>query len=197
MDTMIDIAGSMVVAGLVILAVMQMNASLANAGSDTNVSVITQSNITSLANSITYDFYKIGFRASPAIIFADSNKIVFRADLQMNGTPDTISYWVSAPLVETDGLNPNMLILYRSVNGEPPTGATLGQTGFTLNYYDSTGSQMTIPIADTTNLAILSEIKSIKVTVTLESPNKLMSDSTYAGAYWETFISPKNLRTLM
>lgn len=196
MDTMIDIAGSMIVAGLVMVAVLKMNTSLADAGSDTNVSVITQSNITAIANSITYDFYKIGFRASPAILFADSVKIIFRADLQRDGDPDTVHYWVSNPLTGT-GLNPNMRILYRSVNSEPPTGASLGQTSFLLDYYDSSGAQMNIPIADTTDQAVLSRIRSIKVTVMVQSPNELMSDSTYAGAYWEEFISPKNLRTLM
>ncbi len=196
MDTMIDLIGSMVVASLIMLAVLKMNAGLSDAGSDTNVSVITQSNVTQIANSINYDFYKIGFRASPAILFADSNKIVFRADLEKTGSPDTVRYWVSTP-IQGSGLNPNMRILYRSINSDPPTGASLGQTKFLLNYYDSTGAIMNIPAADTTNLSVLSRIKSIRVTVKVESPNKLMSDSTYAGAYWQEFISPKNLRTLM
>lgn len=196
MDTMIDIAGSMVIASLIMLAVLKVNSSLADTGSDTNVSVITQSNITQIANSINYDFYKIGFRASPGIILADSDKIVFLADLQKTGNPDTVHYYVSAP-IHAPELNPNMRILYRSINDDPPTGASLGQTEFLLNYYDSTGAMMNIPAADSTNLSVLSKIKSIKVTVKVESPNLLMSDSTYAGAYWEEFISPKNLRTLM
>lgn len=196
MDTMIDIAGSMIVAGLLIVAVLKMNSSLEDAGSDTNVSVITQSNITQIANSITYDFYKIGFEAKPAILFADSDKIIFRADLQRDGNPDTVRYWISNPLTGTD-LNPNLRILYRSVDSEPPTGATLGQTSFHLYYYDTTGAEMNIPLADAADQALLSQIKSIKVIVTVQSPNKLLSDSTYAGAYWEEFISPKNLRTLM
>lgn len=196
MDTMIDTVGSIIMAGLVMVAVLKMNTSLSDAGSDTNVSVITQSNITAIANTITYDFYKIGYRASPAILLADSNKIVFRADLEQDGNPDTVSYWVSAPLSETE-LNPNMRILYRSVNSDEPTGATLGQTSFDLQYYDSTGAILDIPGSDATDQSILSRIKSIRVTVTVESPNRMMSDTTYAGAYWEEFISPKNLRTLM
>lgn len=196
MDTMLDMVGSMIMASLIMVAVLKMNASLSDAGSDTNVSVITQSNITQIANSINYDFYKIGFRAKPGIILADSNKIVFLADLQKTGIPDTVHYWVSTPL-QGSGLNPNMRILYRSIDSETPTGASLGQTLFNLTYYDSTGAEMNIPAADTTNLSILSKIKSIRVTVKVESPNMLMSDSTYAGAYWQEFISPKNLRTLM
>lgn len=193
---MIDTAGSIIMAGLVMLAVLKMNASLSDAGSDTNASVITQSNITAIANTITYDFYKIGYRASPAILLADSNAIIFRADLEQDGNPDTVHYWISAPLPES-GLNPNLEILYRSVNGGTPTGATLGQTYFNLQYYDSTGARINISGADMTNLSVLARIKSIRVAITVESPNKLMSDSTYAGAYWEEYISPKNLRTLM
>ena len=196
MDTMIDTAGSIIMAGLVMLAVLKLNASLSDAGSDTNASVITQSNITAIANTITYDFYKIGYRASPAILLADSNAIVFRADLDQDGNPDTVHYWVSSPLSGSD-LNPNMRILYRSVNNGLPTGATLGQTYFNLQYFDSTGARINISGADSTNLSILARIKSIRVAVSVESPNKLMSDSTYAGAYWEEYISPKNLRTLM
>lgn len=196
MDTMMDIAGSMIIAGLIMVAVLKMNSNLSNSGSDANASVITQTNITQIANTIDYDFYKIGFRAKPGIIVADSNKIVFLADLQRDGIPDTVHYWVSAPLAQS-GLNPNMRILYRSIDNDAPTGASLGQTSFILNYYDSTGALMNIPAVDSTNQSVLSKIRSIKVTVTVQSPNMLMSDSTYAGAYWEEYISPKNLRTLM
>ncbi len=196
MNTMIDTIGSMVMASLIVLAVMKMNVSLADTGSNTNVQVITQSNLTNIADGITYDFYKIGFRSSPAILFADTSAIEFRADLQKDGNPDTVHYWTSTPLVGS-GLNPNMLILYRSVDSDSPTGASLGQTSFFLAYYDSTGAQVPIPAGGTSNQSILSQIKSIKIALTVQSPNLLMSDTTYAGAYWVQYISPKNLRSLM
>ncbi len=196
MDTMLDTIGSMVVAGLIMLAVMNMNVSLADTGSDTNIQVITQSNLTDIADGITYDFYKIGFRTSPAIIFADTSAIAFCADLEKDGTPDTVRYWISPPLAGS-GLNPNMLILYRSVNSNSPTGASLGQTSFVLNYYDSTGAELSIPAGGTSSQSVLSRIKSIKIALMVESPTQLMSDSTFAGAYWVQYISPKNLRSLM
>lgn len=196
MGTILDTVGSTIMAGLIILAVLNMNVSLSEAGGDTNVKVITQSNLTAISDGIKYDFYKIGFRASPAIIFADTSAIVFRADLRMDGVPDTVHYWISAPL-SGSGYNPDMRILYRSVNGSTPTGASLGQTSFDLHYFDSTGTQIPIPAGGTSNLSVLSQIKSMQISLMVQSPNVMMSDTTYAGAYWVEHVSPKNLRTLM
>ncbi len=194
MDTMIDTIGSMIVAGLVVLAVMRMNISLSETGSNTNVEVITQEDLTSIADDIVYDFYKIGYRASPPIIFADTSAITFLADMHRDGNVDTVHYSLSSP-ISSSGLNPNMRVLYRVINSNPAAGASLGLTGFNLSYYDSTGTQITIPASGTTSQSILSKIKSIKVRVMVQSPTK--TDSTYASSYWEEFISPKNLRTLM
>lgn len=196
MSTILDTIGSTIMAGLIILAVMNMNISLSETGSDTNVKVITQSNLTAIADGIKYDFYKIGFRASPAIIFADTSAITFRSDLGKDGTPDTVRYWISAPLAGT-GMNPGMRTLYRSVNGSSPTGASLGQTSFDLHYFDSTGTEIPIPAGGISNQSVLSQIKSMQIALMVQSPNVMISDSTYAGAYWVEHVSPKNLRTLM
>ncbi len=191
-----DTIGSAVMASLIMLAVIKMNVSLADTGSDTNVRVITQTNLTAIADGITYDFYKIGFRSSPAIIFADTSAITFRTDLEKDGNPDTVRYWISTPLVGS-GLNPNMLILYRSVNSSSPTGASLGQTSFLLTYFDSTGTEIPVPAGGTSDQGVLSKIKSVRIALMVQSPNMLMSDTTYAGAYWVQYVSPKNLRSLM
>ncbi len=206
MDTIIDIIGSTIVGSLLILTVIAMNVSLSNAGSDTNVSVITQSDLTEIGDGITYDFYKIGFRASPAILVADTDRIEFRADFEKDGVPDTV-YYYTARAQFASGENPNMIVLYRrqwnsATNTATTTGASLGQTSFDLTYFDSTGNSIAIPAGGLTagthlDDSLLSTIKSIKVRVMVESPNRMMSDTTYAGAYWEQFISPKNLRTLM
>lgn len=206
MDTMIDIIGSTIVAGLLIVAIVRMNSSLSNTGSDTNVQVITQSDLTAIGQGITYDFYKIGYRASPAILIADTNRLEFRADLEKDGVPDTV-YYYTAQATTTGSQNPNMIVLYRrqwnsATHSATTTGASLGQTYFNLSYYDSTGTPVTIPpgglswgssISD----SLLTVIKTIQVKVLVQSPNRLMSDTTYAGSYWEQYISPKNLRTLM
>ncbi len=207
MDTIIDIIGSTIVAGLLILAVVGINVSISNAASDSNVQVITQSDVTAIADGIVYDFYKIGFRASPAILFADTDKISFRADLEEDGTPDTLSYF-TAPAPVVAGENPNMIVLFRhiwdSATGQASTtGASLGQTSFELSYYDSTGDSIAIPPGGlsiqggTKDDSLLSAIRSIRIQVLVQSPNRMISDTTYAGAYWEQYVSPKNLRALM
>lgn len=196
MSTILDTIGATIMASLIILAVINLNISLSETGTDTNVKVITQSNLTAIADGIKYDFYKIGFRASPAIIFADTSAIIFRSDLEMDGNPDTVHYWISTPLAGS-GFNPNMRVLYRSVDGSSPTGASLGQTSFNLHYLDSTGTEISIPAGGSTDQNLLSQIKSIQIALMVQSPNVLISDSTYAGAYWVEHVSPKNLRTLM
>ncbi|MCL5268099.1 MAG: hypothetical protein M1469_08345 [Bacteroidetes bacterium] len=194
MGDLIDIISSTLIAGMLLLAVLKVNATLTSTNSDTNVEVITQENATTIANTIAYDFYKIGYKATPAIIFADTSAVTFRAQMDHDGIVDTIHYWlgntVSTPLV-----NPNWRTLYRIKDSAPTRGASLGVTSFNLGYYDSTGTEISIPAGGTSDQSILSEIKSIHVVILFQSATKV--DSSYAETYWEEFISPKNLQSLM
>ena len=194
MGDMLDIISSTLIAGMLLLSVLKMNSTLSSTDSDTNVEVITQENATTIANTVAYDFYKIGYKASPGIIFADTSAITFLAQMDNDGIVDTIRYWLSNT-VSTPLVNPNWRTLYRIKNSEPIRGASLGVTSFNLAYYDSAGTSISIPAGGTSSQSILSKIKSIQVTILFQSAT--LVGSSYAKTYWEVFITPKNLQTLM
>ncbi len=194
MGDMLDIISSTLIAGMLLLSVLKVNSDLTSTNSDTNMEVITQENATTIANTIAHDFFKIGYEASPAIVFADTSALTFCSQIDNNGVVDTIRYWLGAPL-GLSGVNPNWRTLYRIKNEEPIRGASLGVTSFDLSYYDSTGQEISIPAGGTSDHSILSQIKSIHIVILFQSADK--TSSGYAETYWEEFISPKNLRTLM
>ena len=132
MGDMLDIISSTLIAWMLLLSVLKMNSTLSSTDSDTNVEVITQENATTIANTVAYDFYKIGYKASPGIIFADTSAITFLAQMDNDGIVDTIRYWLSST-VSTPLVNPNWRTLYRIKNSEPIRGASLGVTSFNLD----------------------------------------------------------------
>lgn len=180
----IDLIGSLALIGILILTVATVNVNLNQAVYESTFELNAQLNLIELARTCEYDFLKIGYHApKPAIISADSTSITFKADLQNFGLVDSVRYFVGLP---TDpGVagtpNPRDRVLYRLTNNEPQRGTSLGVVRFHLTYYDWAGMVTLTP----------SMIKSIKVQLMVESPYPV--DSTYAGAYWEKLIYPRNL----
>ncbi|MEE9225381.1 MAG: hypothetical protein V3U68_04205 [Bacteroidota bacterium] len=188
-STLMDIIGSTFILGILILAVVAVNANVSEWTFGSTSTLNTQQNSVEVARLIEWDFLKIGYGvdAGPKIMLADSTRLTFYGDLDRNGTIDKIRYYTKEP-VERVGLNPNTFILYRLLNDEPEAGANLGVTLFWMAYYDSVGNQLSTPVDPT------SYIKSIQVRFMVESIIPTVAgDTTYPGAYWEKRIYPRNL----
>src|SRR5260221_7139190 len=99
MESMIDIVGSAVLAGIVILLVFQVNMSLSNANFQTTLDVTTQANAVVFGNILEYDFRKLGYRVPAselAISYADTNgDMKFNADIDNDGKLDSLQYKVT------------------------------------------------------------------------------------------------------
>ena len=183
MSTIVDLVGSTVAAGILILAVLGLTFNTTSTMVEQNLSTIAQSSALSIVEVFDYDFLKAGYRAPrPAILRADSNAITFLSDFDRNGTVDTVKYTVSSASQVPQTQNPGDRILYRQVNNNPTTGGSLGVVDFKLTYYDSTG-------AVTTNAA---KVKSFLVRLWVQSTFKI--DTTYSQAYWEKRYHPVNLQ---
>ena len=184
MGYLLDMIGSIMLIGVLIITVANVNVNMNQALYDSTFELNAQRNLIELARSIEYDFLKIGYRtAKPAISLADSDRITFKADLTNTGVVDSVRYFLSSTTAAgvASTPNPRDRVLYRLKNSEAQKGASLGLVQFHLAYYDSNG-------VATSNLSL---IRSIKVQLTVESPYPV--DSTYAGAYWEKLIYPRNL----
>lgn len=189
-STLMDIIGSTFIMGILILAVVAVNASVSDWTFGSTSTLNAQTNAVEVARLIEWDFLKIGYAVPdtlPKISLADSTRLTFYADLDRTGTIDTVRYYTKNP-VSRVGLNPNTFVLYRLTNSEPEAGSNLGMTLFRLAYYDSLGNKLSMPVTTP------ARIRSIEAAFMVESIIPSMEgDTTYPGAYWEKRIYPRNL----
>lgn len=184
MGVLFDIVGSVIFAGLLVLAINNGVADLNEATYDQTFALNTQTNIVALARIIEYDFVKIGYRVPhPKVLSADSQSIKFQADLYKDGTVRTVFYSLRTPngTPISEVPNPQEIVLFREVTGEPAFGISTGLAKFQLTYFDSAGKQ-TISAGN---------IKSIQVRVDLRSIEPV--DKGYPAVFWEKLIYPRNL----
>jgi len=195
MSIVLDLIGSIVIAAFVILMGLRLNQSISGSSDASKANLNVQESLVDIVRSIEYDFRKIGYNVpdpQAAIVVADSNRIKFLADINHDGTIDTVSWWVTGPIGGFP--NPQIRKLYRQVSGEPAVGASLGVTQFGLKYLNQDGGPA----------AFLSQIWIIEMTLKIESPYKVQDevitdqsyeDMGYAAAFWrQTRLASRNIK---
>ena len=189
MSNWLDIMGSFVVGSIVVLILFNLNISINAAASENLYSGIVQRNVTSAAELIEHDLYKIGFRISgDKITVADSNEIKFYTDINNDGLNDEIHYYSGNTNDLMSTYNPNDYLLTREKNKEKPA-ALIVVVDFKLTYFDSLAQ-----IIDYTALQNQSERNKIRtVGVRLECETEEKIDDHYEAVEWEKKIKPKNI----
>jgi hypothetical protein len=203
MSVIIDLIGSVVIAGLVILMGMRFNQTIVEASHASKAGLNVQESLVDIVQTIEYDFRKIGYGLSnpaTAIVVADSEHLQFRADMvdtygrpRPDGIIDVID-WYIGPKVHRFP-NDSVRVLYRKVNNGTPVGAAgLGVTQFKLRYLDQDGNP--------TN--VLSQMWIIETTLRVESIYKVQDqvkrDEDYArmgfaAAFWrQTRLASRNIK---
>jgi hypothetical protein len=189
MSDWLDVAGSFVIGGIVILTFVNLNLTISVSASENLYSGIVQGEVTSAADLLEHDFYKIGYRCSGNIIeIADSNEIVFYSDIDNDGGPDEINYFVGDEESFTETGNPNDFLLTREKNKEKPA-ASIPVVDFKLTYYDSLGQKIDYTLLS--SQAERDKIKTIGIRMKCESAD--MIDNHYEAVEWEKTIKPKNI----
>ena len=96
MQSLYDVLGSMMIGGIILLMLLQFNATVMEGAAAQTFTSIVQSNLTAMADMVEYDFRKIGYLATgvtdTAVVYADSNKITFKGDIDNNGVVDVVTY---------------------------------------------------------------------------------------------------------
>ncbi len=200
MSIILDLVGSVVIAGFVILMGLRMDSNLANSSGSYKADVVVQENLVSLVESIEYDFRKMGYRVTDpttVILRADSNAITFRGDIDNNGVIDTVEWYLGGFITSTP--NPSDRILYRKIHptstgGTSLTGGLPGVTVFNLKYLNHEALPPTG----------LGQIWIVETTLRVESPWRVQDRSideqdyglwTYSAAFWrQTRLASRNLK---
>jgi hypothetical protein len=183
MSTLLDMVGSFVIGGMLLMMILNVNANYSEQTTENQLQLIVQENLAELVSEIEFDFRKIGYHVNNpalAITQADTSSITFWGDVDNNGTVDQVRYWLG-PLGEVYGtVNPRDRMFHRSVNGQTIS-SSLGVVNFRLRFYDVGG-------ASTNNLTL---VKRIDYYLLVE--NAFPVDTVYARAAWNGTIRPKNL----
>ena len=201
--TILDIIGSIIAGGFLLLILARTNASAIQNTYNNNSDLITQQNLSTVVLLLENDFRKIGYMGdwtkagqidpTKAILYADSTSIKFMGDIDNNGVMDTVYYYVG-PTSELSGTpNPNDRILYRSVtstnssNNPLTKSGNMGITQFSLAYFDDFGNQLSFPISAP---GAIEEIQ-----ITLQVQNTEAYNGQYVTSYWRQIrLAARNLK---
>lgn len=206
-STIIDMIGSFVVAGLLLVMGLRLNAQANESVLVYNGNAILQSNMTTLVQMLETDFRKIGYCANwvkvadptKSILTASFSRIRFLTDLPTNANPygdgvlDTITYFVGPTSELSNTPNPNDRYLYRQVNSVDPYRMNLGVTQFAFTYYDADNNPLPFPV---TNPSLVYFMQ-ISVTVQSAVPyqQQYMNDPSQYDVFWKQIrLVTKNLR---
>jgi len=110
-----------------------------------------------------------------------SDEIEFLADVDEDGTIDTVRYAISDTSLAHMTPNPNDRLLYRQINGQPQEGDAWGVTELEFRYFDANGGETSVP----------SLVRAVQVSLTLESPYALGDE--FIAVSWKGLFRPKNL----
>ncbi len=206
-SSLIDIIGSFVVAGLLLVMGLRLNAQANEATLVYNGNAILQSNLTALVQMIETDFRKIGYCAdwtkipdpSISIRLADSNKIRFLTDLPTQSKPfgdgalDSITYYLGPTSELASTPNPSDRYLYRQVNNQTPYPMNFGTTQFSFLYFNAQGDTLKFPVTDP------SVIYTMQISVAIQSAfpykQQYMNDPSQYEVFWKQIrLVTQNLR---
>ncbi len=200
MSSFLDVIAALLIFSVVLIMSLQLNIFVLEKNSQNVLRTANQEKITGtesyvgLGGTIERDLSRIGAgdSVSPSIVVADSDRVVFRGDVDDDGTVDSLRYFVTTPPALPPGSNPNLKYLYRRQNTQTGTSGWVGVSAFKLSYLDERGRALSVPVPD----SLRPSIRSVRVKMMLESALRVKNDydTTFAASYWETLVSPVNVK---
>ena len=189
MGVMIDIIGSFVVRSAVVLIILTTMVNLSNSLYRQSERASLEVLVTGAGETIYNDLSLAGYNSSSKLFLtADSVEARFYSDLDNNGSVETVRYYLSA------GASGTHRILYRTLDAGTPFEIARDVVLLNFTYYSITGTSLTPPVTN------VSGVKSVRIFLTIESNNKLISrysginDTTrYQQATWQGYVFPENM----
>ena len=195
-STLLDIVGSIIVGGLILLILFRLNSSASSNLYNNNSEANVQSAMISTATILEDDFRKIGYckdwtqlpDPTKVILYADTSSIKFLTDVNNDGIVDTLYYYLGPTSELLNTPNPRDRLLYRVIDNASPKSSNVGITKFYLTYFDTFGNKITsLPVSPA------SKIQKIQIDLQVENPEPI--DSTYVVAFWRQLrLSARNLQ---
>jgi len=194
-STLLDILGSTIVGGLLLMILLRLNNAAVQNTYTYGGDLIVQQDLVSVVDLIEYDFRKIGYckdwtkipDPSKAIIAAGTNSITYLTDDNNDGIVDTMHYYTGPVSELSQTPNPSDRLLYRVLNSDQPKSANMGITQFRMTYFDALGNKLNFPIT------VPSAIYTMQIDITVE--NSSAYDQQYSSAFWRQIrLAARNLK---
>ncbi|TFB10512.1 hypothetical protein E3V33_06505 [Candidatus Marinimicrobia bacterium MT.SAG.4] len=179
----IELAGSFIIGGMLLLSILSLNADIMQTATINNLDTNAQQNVTNIVSILEYDFRKMGYLVPSgidAITDMTDSTINFLADVDNDGSVDSVSFYLGPTSEPSETENPNDRYLYRRVNGTAYDVA-LGIRDWSLTYYDISGNITVTP----------ANVRSIRIAFWVQTI--IAFDLRYGEARWEGRFTPKNL----
>ncbi len=188
-STLIDILGSMVIGGFLLLLLFRIDDSAVQNVYNNSEELILQQNLVVTADVLEKDFRRIGYcknynllTGTNDIVWATDSSISFLTDVYDAGKVDTLHYYLGPTSELASSPNPRDRYLYRVVNNDQPFGVNLGVTQFRLIYFDRYDDTLHTPISD------FSLIASVEINLAVENVVGYGEDPSgnenYSTAFW-------------
>lgn len=204
-STLIDILGSVMIGGMLLLILLRLNDSAVANSFYYNGDLMIQENLVEVISLLEFDLRKIGYCAdwsalpnpTKAILAVDTNSITYLTDVPTNlkpngdGIVDTLTYFLGPASELASTPNPNDRILYRRVNSGANVGSNLGVTKFEFIFYNTFGAVIPFPIT------VPGEIQSMQIDLALEDiyvKDLSTKDPKYREVFWRQIrLAARNL----
>jgi hypothetical protein len=203
MQYLLDYLASVILGAALIFIMISANDMAAETHSLYNGDMMVQEMLVQTAYLLEGELRNMGVgipESGQSVLAADTSSICFLYDLDRNGIPDTVRYYVGTT---NDMINtPNELDrpLYRRINSDPPL--VVGSvTVFHLRYITRSGDDLTTPVVSTS----LTEIHSVEITMEVQNPFAMMRTpeqvksgervALYSSSLWQqTRLASQNTR---
>lgn len=189
-----DLIGSVIIGGVLLITLIKINDSATRNTYGFTGELVVQENLVTTVEVLEYDFRKIGYCEDPfaipntkrAILYADSTDITYLTDVDFDGIPDTMRYYLGPTSELSHTPNPNDRMLYQEINGDR-AGVNLGITLFKLKYFGALGEELSLPRSFPPT-----GIFSMQIDIRIE--NTSAYDEEYRYAFWRQIrLASRNL----
>jgi len=189
-----DLIGSVVIGGVLLITLIKINDSATRNTYGFTGELVVQENLVTTVEVLEYDFRKIGYCEDPfaipntkrAILYADSTDITYLTDVNFDGIPDTMRYYLGPTSELSHTPNPNDRMLYQEINGNR-AGVNLGITLFKIKYFGALGEELSLP-----RTFPPTGIFSMQIDIRIE--NTSAYDEEYRYAFWRQIrLASRNL----
>ena len=180
MSSFLDIIGSIIIAGMLLINFALFMDSKQESDIEANNKVMMQGDMRDVATTMMHDLRKIGFGCDTlAIIKSLPTVLAFRGDIDNDSKVDTVVWWYGIKAVAVGATAKNQL--FRVMNSASKTGFDMGVNSFVFTYLDKDNLSTTTP----------SDVRSIQVDLDLREPI-VVAGKTYHSEF-SFNITPKNL----